>query len=70
MLNTINVNGLSELVTATKNLVIALNTVNQTLAAVFPQGQAITASAGASSGNYLTIIGSDGNTYKIELLDV
>lgn len=64
------IQGLSELVTALKQVVQAVYTLNQTIAKVFPQGQAITASAGAASGNFLTIIGPDGNTYKINLLNV
>jgi len=52
-----------------QNLVLQLSQLNATLQTVFPQGQAITATAGAASGNYLTLQGSDGNTYKIELLD-
>lgn len=60
----------SELVTALKQLNIGINTINQTIAKVFPQGVAVTGSAGAASGNYLTVIGPDGNTYKIQLLDV
>lgn len=58
----------TDIVTALQNGVQAINNLNQTIAAVFPQGTAVTASAGAASGNYLTIIAPDGNTYKIELL--
>lgn len=35
---------------------------------VFPQATGMTASAGGASGQYLTIIGTDGNPYKIALL--
>lgn len=51
-------------------LVQAVNNLNQTVASVFPIGTAVTASAGAASGNYLTVLAPDGNSYKIELLDL
>lgn len=60
--NTNAVNSLNQIVTAIAALTKVINTV-------FPQGELITNSAGAASGNYLTVIGSDGNTYKIELLN-
>jgi hypothetical protein len=62
--------GLTDLVTASKQISIAIGLLNQTISNVFPQGQAVTNSAGAASGNYLTITATDGNTYKIQLLDV
>lgn len=53
---------------ALQDLVLAVNANTQAIKAVFPQGQAVTASAGSSAGKYLTIIGTDGVTYKIALL--
>lgn len=65
----------ADIVTALQNSVIALNAVNKTLTdinttlnAVFPIGTAVTGSAGAATGDYLTILAPDGNSYKIELL--
>jgi len=59
-----------EVTTTLQNLVLAVNNLNQTIASVFPIGTAVTASAGAASGNYLTILAPDGNSYKIDLLDL
>lgn len=59
-----------DMVTVLQNLVVAVNALNDTIASVFPQGEAITASAGSASGNFLTVTLMDGNTYKIDLLDV
>ena len=58
-----------DLIAVLTDIANQLGALNQTLNTVFPQQQAITASAGASSGNYMTIVGVDGNIYKIELLD-
>jgi hypothetical protein len=51
-----------------QELVNALNRLERTVASVFPQGQAITASAGSSASKFLTVVGTDGNVYKIALL--
>lgn len=68
--------GLFDLLTAVKNLVIAVNTLNKTVTGfdtaggvVLPQG-AISGSAGAPTGTYLLITGPDGNQYKLQLLAV
>lgn len=52
-----------------QNVVTAINLLTQAVQAVFPQGEAVTSSAGAASGKYLTIIAPDGNVYKIALLN-
>lgn len=53
-----------------QNAVIALNKIQQTLAASFPVVTAISGSAGAPTGTYLEFLAPDGNTYKIALLAV
>lgn len=68
-MNTPSFPGLNDLITAVKQLNIGINTINQTIAKVFPQGETITTSAGSSSGKYITITGTDGNTYKIALFN-
>lgn len=65
-----DINGINSLITSSQQLVQAIGLLNQTLGRVFPQGVAITASAGGASGNYLTVIGTDGVTYKLQLLNV
>lgn len=57
----------SDMNTTLQNLVQSVNALNETTAAVFPQAQAISASAGAASGDYLTIV-VNGTPYKIQLL--
>lgn len=59
---------------AIQALVGATNALQQTLSKVFPQGTAITTSATAGSASlpatpqaFLTIQGTDGNTYKVPL---
>lgn len=52
-----------------QNLVQAVDRLERTMAAVFPQGNTIAASAGSASGKYLNVIGTDGNPYKIQLLN-
>lgn len=59
----------ANILTTLQNLVVAVNNLNQTLAALELNALPITASAGAASGNYGTVIGDDGNPYKVELLD-
>lgn len=50
-------------------IALAIAALNKTVNSVFPQGQAVTSSAGSASGKYLTVIGPDGGTYKIQLLN-
>jgi hypothetical protein len=59
-----------DMVTVLQNLVQAVNALNETVAAVFPQGEAVTSSAGSSSGDFLTVTAPNGGTYKLDLLDV
>lgn len=59
----------SDILTALQNLVLALNNVNTTLQNLPLNSIPVTASAGVASGNYGTVIGDDGNPYKIELLN-
>lgn len=54
--------------TILNNINQSLSNINNTLGTVFPQGEVITSSAGASAGKYLTILGPDGIQYKIALL--
>jgi len=61
---------LSRLIAAAQATTQAVNNLNQTVSNVFPQGTAVTSSAGSSSGEYLTIIAPNGTTYKIALLNV
>lgn len=49
------------------NLVQAINNLNQTLKAVFPQANGTASTAGAASGLYLPVT-INGTTYKIQLL--
>jgi len=55
---------------ATANLLAiaqAINNLTKQLQVLFPQGTALTTSAGGASGKFLTIVGTDGNTYKVAL---
>lgn len=47
----------------------AVNSLNTTVKTVFPQGGTIATSAGSASGKFLTVTGTDGNAYKITLLN-
>jgi hypothetical protein len=47
----------------------AIAALNKTVSQVFPQGQSIASTAGSSSGKYMVVIGTDGNAYKIALLN-
>lgn len=67
MIMTEEIKGMDGLVTASKQISIAIGLLNQTITKVFPQGTAVTASSGGSSGKFLTIIATDGNAYKIPL---
>lgn len=58
----------ADLVQVGQQIVTAIAALNKTVSTVFPQGELITNSAGSASGNYLTVIGNDGNTYKLNLL--
>lgn len=60
----------SGIVSTLNNLVIAVNNLNKTIEGLPLNAAPTTASAGASSGLYATIIADNGNAYKIELLDV
>lgn len=46
----------------------AINNLAQVIKAAFPVVTGIAVTAGAASGKYMTIIGTDGNPYKIALL--
>jgi hypothetical protein len=54
---------------ALAQITLAIAALNKTMSMVFPQGELITSSAGSSSGKYLTVTGTDGNIYKIALLN-
>lgn len=61
-------NSSASLIAVGLQIVQAINNLNQTVATVFPLADAaITGSAGAPTGDYLTIE-IDGISYKLELL--
>jgi hypothetical protein len=70
MADTMNVNGMNDLLTAVKNSVQAINNLTVAVKSVFPQGVTVTNSVGAASGKYLTITAPDGNTYKLPLYNL
>lgn len=63
------IKGLGDLVAASQNVSRSINTLNQTIKSIFPNGLDISTSAGSASGKYLVITASDGNQYKIQLLN-
>lgn len=62
-----NNNGNSAMLAAAQQLVQAVNGLQQVLAAALPGGNAISLTAGAATGDYLTIVVA-GTTYKLALL--
>ncbi len=61
---------LTNLINSLNQINQAISALNKTVSTVFPIGQAVSSSAGSSSGKYLTLLAPDGNTYKVALLDV
>lgn len=57
------------LVNAAQDTVKAIYALKQTIETVFPQGTGISGTAGVATGTYLTVVGPDGNPYKIALLN-
>lgn len=53
--------------TILKGIQSSLTAIMTTLGKVFPQGEAVTSTSSGASGKFLTIIGPDGNTYKVPL---
>lgn len=52
-----------------QNGVQAINGVADAIKKAFPQVGTLATSAGSASGKYMTITGTDGNPYKIALLN-
>ena len=66
--------GLAELIAAVKNGNLVLGQIYKAVTTVFPQGTTITTSATAGArtlpaapANFMTVQGTDGNTYKVPL---
>lgn len=64
-----NANNFTNIVNTLNQINLALGALNKTLTNINLNVTGIASSAGSSSGKYLSIIGPDGNPYKIALLD-